>query len=174
MVCSTISGILAIKHPELGILVREDGAVFNRAHGSCKGVFRYNWTFGCLDKTRGYMLARVKQKLFQIHRLVCECFHPNPENKPTVDHINRVRTDNRASNLRWATYHEQRENSSLVINRLDLGVRWCEDIAQYKKNWRQLRLEHCREYFRNYSRAWRKNKRSRQNIGSLEKQSPAS
>lgn len=51
-----------------------------------------------------------KAKYYAIHRLVAETFIPNLENKPTVDHIDRNRTNNMVSNLRWATYKEQRAN----------------------------------------------------------------
>ena len=47
---------------------------------------------------------------FYIHRAVAELFVPNPENKPYIDHINTVTTDNRAENLRWVTQAENNRN----------------------------------------------------------------
>ena len=54
------------------------------------------------------------QKTYRIHRLIAIAFKlPNPDNKPEIDHINRIKTDNRLVNLRWANDEEQQMNTSL-------------------------------------------------------------
>jgi len=40
-----------------------------------------------------------------------DAFNPNTENKPQIDHINRIRDDDRVENLRWVTARENVRNS---------------------------------------------------------------
>ena len=54
----------------------------------------------------GYVQLSINGFNMLMHRIIAECFIPNPECKPQVDHINGDKADNRASNLRWATNKE--------------------------------------------------------------------
>ena len=51
-------------------------------------------------------IAKTYRKTVYVHRLIAEAFIPNPEQKKQIAHINEDKTDNRVSNLCWATAKE--------------------------------------------------------------------
>ena len=91
--------------------VSEEGQIRNK---QTEYVFQTKVHAAC-----GYVYVCVRldddtSRTKRLHRLIALTFLPNPENKPTVDHINRDRGDNRVENLRWATFREQNLNTKNV------------------------------------------------------------
>lgn len=130
-------------HPFLPIQFRSDGLV-------CRECKKSMYFTPGTKQNRGYMCIGIGGKNFLVHRLIAETFIPNPCGKPTVDHINRVRTDNRVENLRWATYREQRDNSIQILNAVDYGVRSCDDKKAYRHARYEAKKELIKEYHRQY------------------------
>jgi hypothetical protein len=52
------------------------------------------------------LLAGTKKKHLQVHRLIAEIFIPNIENKPYINHKNKIKSDNRIENLEWVNANE--------------------------------------------------------------------
>lgn len=73
---------------------------------------------------KGYLFVKLCEKgvkkKFTIHKLVIDHFGGPQLPETTVDHINRIKTDNRICNLRWATLKEQTENS---VKARQIGIR---------------------------------------------------
>jgi hypothetical protein len=71
---------------------------------------------------KGYQTVQIPKKdsssyRAQTHRLVALAFVPNPNNYPQVNHMNGIKTDNRAVNLEWCT------NSQNMAHAIANGLR---------------------------------------------------
>ena len=57
-----------------------------------------------------YLVVSLNGRQYKKHRLVALQWIDNPDNLPYVDHINKVRNDNRIENLRWVTHLQNMNN----------------------------------------------------------------
>lgn len=77
--------------------------------GKIKSLYKNRILKDSLTKYGYYQVQLFKNKQYKqylVHRLVAENFIENPENKPQINHINALKTDNRVTNLEWVTSAE--------------------------------------------------------------------
>lgn len=104
---------------------------------SKNGSFRYREPK--LKKTTlantGYLEVRLskegKNRTCSVHRIVAIAFIQNPWQKATVDHIDRDRTNNNISNLRWCSLSENMRNP-LTISHISKLSSQKKHTKQYK------------------------------------------
>lgn len=71
-----------------------------------------------IDKD-GYLIIfpfdGIKTTTLGVHRAIALSFIENLENKPTVNHLDGNKQNNRLDNLEWATYKEQSNHSIFTL-----------------------------------------------------------
>lgn len=99
---------------------------------------------------KGYLQCSLHYKCFRVHRLVAMAFVERPSHlkdvpfeELEVDHINGIKDDNRAENLRWCTDDENNHFELCVKKRLENHPWKCKkgkenprskQILQYSKD----------------------------------------
>jgi len=92
---------------------------------------------------KGYLGVVLDRKLYAVHRLVAFQFILNLENKPCVNHINGIKTDNILNNLEWNTYSENEKHSYSKLGKINNrnGIRKCGKLHPRSKPIKQLDLD---------------------------------
>ncbi len=110
--------------------------------GLVYGILTNNLVKACLDKD-GYPGLNLYRKAengrnerfsVKVHRLVASAFIPNPDNKPQIDHINGIKTDNEVSNLRWTDSKENINNPiTLTKRKATIQAYWKDPVNRAKR-----------------------------------------
>lgn len=82
----------------------------------------------------GYPIVGISvngdNKVMHVHRLVAISFIPNPESKPTVNHIDGNKSNNHVDNLEWATWGENNKHAISTGLRTSVVPIKCLDNGQ--------------------------------------------
>lgn len=96
--------------------VTEDGRVYSNVTGRWMKLQRH--PMGYLFVSLTLRDGSGKKRSHLVHRLVAEAFIPNPDDKPTVNHLNGDKTRNHVSNLEWATHSENHKHAYAELGRI--------------------------------------------------------
>ena len=110
-----------------------DGRIFTLSKKCKKGewIERRN-----KPDSKGYIRIKIGGKMYYAHRLIMIAFVG--ESDQDVDHINRIKTDNRFENLHYCTNRENGLNRDYV----DTAKGYCRD--KQKNKWRAYIRINCK------------------------------
>ena len=84
------------------------------------------------EYVRVSLCKKGKYKGFQVHRLVGFAFINNPENKPHINHLFGIKTDNRWLKIEWSTRSENELHSYRVLGKKPSNT-WVKNFDRSRK-----------------------------------------
>ena len=91
-----------------GYFINKNGEILSKKRKKHKILKQRKTEYGYM---RIHLTINDKGKHLRVHRLLALTFIDNPNNHKMVDHINRIRDDNRLENLRWVNRCQNAQNS---------------------------------------------------------------
>ncbi len=115
-------------------LIYDDGRVYSKYTKKFMKPFLDNYGYYRID-----LCKDGNRKKFRIHRLVALYYLPLVDGKDIVDHIDRDKTNNDISNLRWVNHSENMINSGVYKNNVcghkHIGLTKCNTYrVQIRRN----------------------------------------
>ena len=117
-------------HKRTGARVSDLGRVDTKR----KGV---NFGSIAVDTKNPYRQISINNKKWYVHRLVLEAFRPNPDPRryDRVDHKDRIRSNNKLSNLQWSNKYLNAMNQDRYNVFQNPGGRWQARIRVYGQSY---------------------------------------
>lgn len=127
--------------------IEEAGLIYDFVYGRIyKRQMKYKTYIVCgnHNKTDGYYSINIDGKNFLIHRLLYAKYHniKIPDNL-VIDHINRIKTDNRIENLRLVSNTQNQQNRTKRIDNTSghKNIFW----DKYNKKWKVQIVVDCKK-----------------------------
>lgn len=118
----------------------KDGYLVNR-DGS---IYKLNWKrTGTMRKVKqstnqlGYLFFGKNGKMCLAHRFIAECFIPNPNNLPEINHKDENKTNNCVDNLEWCT-HKYNINYGTRNKKVSIAQKKRFENPEERKRWSEL------------------------------------